>query len=193
MIVSNYEYRLRARASLGGSIFSGMWLMAVLAYAIMGAASSIVAPSVIGIFLIFGPLQVGMSAIYLGIARGKGAVDPADFLKGFLNDYVDNLLLGVISMVKIFLWSLLFVIPGIAKAYSYAMIYYIKNDHPQYNHEACMKESERIMSGHRMRLLLLDLSFIGWAIVGAMCFGIGTLWVGAYIETTRAQFYLTIR
>ena len=53
----------------------------------------------------------------------------------------------------------------------------------------CITESRRIMSGNKMRLFLLDLSFIGWYIVGALCFGIGTLWVNAYHQMARANFY----
>ena len=45
------------------------------------------------------------------------------------------------------------------------------------------------MNGNKMRLFLLDLSFIGWSIVGALCFGIGTLWVKAYVDTAHAEFY----
>ena len=80
-------------------------------------------------------------------------MDIADCAKGFLADYVDNLLLGLIAMVKVILWSLLFVIPGIVKAYSYSMIYYVKNDHPSFTWRECLAESERLMRGKRMNLV----------------------------------------
>ena len=52
-----------------------------------------------------------------------------------------------------------------------------------------LRESHRLMKGHRMELFLLNLSFIGWMIVGSLCLGVGTLWVSAYMETANAVFY----
>ena len=92
-----------------------------------------------------------------------------------------------------FLWSLLFVIPGIIKAFSYSMAYYVKIDHPEYDWNACIKESMRIMDGHKMELFVLMLSFIGWTIVGLCACGIGLLWVEPYIETAYANFYNSIK
>ena len=46
-----------------------------------------------------------------------------------------------------------------------------------------------MMRGNKWRLFCLHLSYIGWLIVGALCFGIGTLWVQAYMETATAAFY----
>ena len=91
--------------------------------------------------------------------------------------------------IFIFLWSLLFIIPGIVKSYSYAMCMYVKSDHPDYDWRACLDTSRQLMQGNKWRLFVLDLSFIGWYIVGAMVVGIGTLWVTPYHQATRAQFY----
>lgn len=49
-----------------------------------------------------------------------------------------------------------------------------------------------MMNGHRMELFLLDLSFIGWYIVGALCLGLGTLWVIPYHQAARTQFYVAL-
>ena len=69
------------------------------------------------------------------------------------------------------------------------MTFYIKNDHPEYTATEAITESRRMMDGHKMDFFLLQLSFIGWWIVGVLCFGIGTLWVQAYNETANAIFY----
>jgi uncharacterized membrane protein len=192
-MLSSSEYRQRARAALGGRIFGSLWLMALLAGAIVGAVLSLAGATVIGTILVYGPLYVGYAAIMLKLARGRGEVDIADSAKGFLEGYVDNLLLGLIAMVKIFLWSLLFVIPGIIKAYSYSMIYYVKNDHPSFTWRECLAESERLMKGKRMNLFLLDLSFLGWILLMPFTFGIGILWLSPYMEQSHAQFYESIR
>ena len=69
------------------------------------------------------------------------------------------------------------------------MCYYIMEDHPEYTWRECLDESERIMKGNRWRLFCLDLSFIGWFIVGLLCLGVGVLWVYPYKHTARAEFY----
>ena len=88
-----------------------------------------------------------------------------------------------------FLWSLLFCIPGIIKAYAYSMAYFVKADHPEYGWNQCLKTSIALMKGNKWRLFVLDLSFIGWYLVGALCLGIGTLWVTPYHQAAHAQFY----
>ena len=89
----------------------------------------------------------------------------AEIFEGFKADFVGNFLLGFLQSLFIALWSMLFVIPGIVKQYSWSMAYYVKIDHPDYDWRACLDESKRITMGHKGELFLLDLSFIGWAIV----------------------------
>ena len=124
-MLSSYELRLRARASLGGSIFGNIWLLSVLALVIVSAVTSLVSFTFVGPLLVIGSLSLGMASIFLRLARGKGAVDLTDLMKGFAIDYVGNLLLGILSRLYIFLWSLLLFIPGIMKAYAYSMIYFV--------------------------------------------------------------------
>ena len=49
------------------------------------------------------------------------------------------------------------------------------------------------MNGKKGKLFCLDLSFIGWMIVGSLAFGVGTLWVTAYMQSARANFYEDIK
>ncbi len=192
-MLSSFEYRQRARAALGGRIFGNLWLMALLANLIVMAVTGLVSASFVGYFLVFGPLYVGYASIMQKLARGRGEVDIVDCAKGFLVDYVDNLLIGLLTTIKVFLWSLLLVIPGIMKAYSYSMVYYIKNDHPSFTWRECLAESERLMRGKRWNLFCLDFSFIGWILLTAFTFGISALWVAPYMEQSHAQFYESIR
>ncbi len=75
-----------------------------------------------------------------------------------------NLLLGIYT----FLWTLLFIIPGIVKSHSYAMTPYILYEHPEYSANQAITESRRMMDGNKFRLFCLNLSFIGWSILCAM-------------------------
>lgn len=49
------------------------------------------------------------------------------------------------------------------------------------------------MDGHKWEKFVLDLSFLGWIIVGSLCLGVGTLWVTPYMEAANAQFYEYVR
>lgn len=65
----------------------------------------------------------------------------------------------------IFLWSLLFVIPGIFASFSYSMAPYILCEHPEMTARESIRESKKLMRGNRMRLFALELSFIGWQLL----------------------------
>ena len=88
-----------------------------------------------------------------------------------------------------FLWSLLFIIPGIIASYSYAMTGYILADHPELTASEAIERSKEMMSGNRFRLFCLHLSFIGWAILCAFTIGIGNLWLNPYRQASVAAFY----
>ena len=174
---------------LGNGIFHNLWLNAVLVCFIYSAILSVSA-SVPGATLILtGPISYGLAYVFLKQARDKQPMNVGDLFKGFTNDFGGTLLIGLMTTIFTALWSLLFVIPGIVKAYSYSMAYYIKLDHPEYNWKQCIDESQRMMKGYKMTLFIQDLSFIGWMIVGSLVLGIGTLWVVPYMQATRAQFY----
>lgn len=181
----------RAKLILGGRIFSDTWLLALLALAIADAIHSLagtVLPGV-GALLVTGPMALGGSYVILKLVRTRQKIDFKDLFAGFSQDIGQNILLGFLSSLFVALWSLLFVIPGIVKAYGYGMIYYIKADHPEYDWRTCLQVSQQMMYGHKMDLFVLDLSFIGWYFVGSLCLGVGALWVHPYHETTRALFY----
>ena len=93
------------------------------------------------------------------------------------------------SKFYLFLWTLLFIIPGIIKSFSYAMTYFIINDHPEYSINQAITESRRMMDGHKMEYFILCLSFIGWFILSCITLGIGFLWLIPYFYTTSAAFY----
>lgn len=186
----NYVFRAKAREQLGHSIFSTNWLMAL----VVGLVASMVISAGSSFFLVVGlmaegVLYYGISHIYLSLVRGKRkTVEIGDLFIG-ASKMGDLILLGLLKNVFLFLWSLLFLIPGVVKYYSYAMAYYIKYDHPEYDWNACITESRKMMDGHKWRLFCLDFSFIGWVIVGYICCFIGVLWVVPYMEAARANFY----
>lgn len=189
------ELKARARAQLGGGIFQNAWMVALavcLLIGLMETAASGVIPA-IGALLIIGPLEYGKAYLFLKQARDSQPMQLGDMFRGFQDDFGGTFLIGLMTNIFTALWSLLFVIPGIVKAYSYSMAYYIKLDHPDYGWKACIDESRRMMQGHKWERFVLDLSFLGWIIVGSLCLGVGSLWVTPYMEATRAQYYEYVR
>ena len=191
-MTSNAELRARARKTLGNGLFTNEWLFALLASLIASAVIGFTSTFIIG-FLIAGIVYIGIGKYYLG--RARRTVKHDDFMvliDGAKGDIGGNIILGLLIGIFTFLWSLLFIIPGIVKSYAYSMAYFIKIDHPEYTATQALDESQKIMKGNKMKLFLLDLSFIGWIILGSLCFGIGTLWVTAYMEAAHAEFYRDI-
>lgn len=184
----NKQLREKARGHLGGGIFQNLWLMTlvvVLIYdAIIGAANYIV----IGGILLSGLMEYGLCRVLVNNARGK-EMNVAALFDGFKENAGDALLLGLLKDIFIFLWALLLVIPGIIKYYSYSMSAFIQQDESNKKWRDCLDKSIQMMDGKKWKLFCLDLSFIGWYIVGFICLGIGILFVQPYHMQARAEFY----
>jgi len=95
----------------------------------------------------------------------------------------------LMQTVYVFLWSLLFVIPGIVAGYSYAMTGYILAEHPEMTAGEAVEKSKQMMSGNRFRLFCLQISFIGWDFLASLTLGIGHLWLTPYKQAATAAFY----
>ena len=92
------------------------------------------------------------------------------------------------------LWSLLFIIPGIIKAYEYKMIPYLLSEDPGMPMEEAFAESRRLMTGNKWKAFVLDLSFILWDIASALTCGIaGIFWVAPYKASTQAALYEAVK
>jgi len=92
-----------------------------------------------------------------------------------------------------FLWFLLFVIPGIVKYYSYAMVPYLMADNPNLDYKSALKLSMHMTDGHKGKMFVLDLSFIGWFLLAALTLGIGILFLMPYIFATKAELYFALK
>lgn len=189
-MISNAKIRERAREVLGKELFSGSWLYPVLIAIIVGAISAAVSFTLVGPIVVSGLLSVAAARYFLN--RVRGTIEPKQIeesIEGVKNNVFGSLLTGVLYNVFVFLGSLIFYIPGIIFGFSFSMAFYIINDHPEMTAMEALKESNRLMKGHKMQYFLLNLSFIGWMIVGSALFGVGTLWVTAYMSTASAVFY----
>ena len=190
----NKVFRANARAQLGGNIFSNNWLMALVACMIVDIIIT-VGNSFVGVvgIILGGFLSFGLARVFLQLIRGqKDKVEIGDVFCG-TDQFGSLIVLNLMVTLFTFLWTLLFIIPGIIKSYAYAMAFYIKHDHPDYDWKQCIDESRRMMDGHKWQLFCLDFSFIGWLFLGALCCGVGVLWVTPYMNASRANFYENLK
>lgn len=121
-------------------------------------------------FLVGGPFVLGLSIFLLTFFRAK-QVNNSLIFDGF-GQFAKAFLLQLLIWVKVFLWSLLFVIPGIVAYYRYSQAFFILADHPEYSVGKCIEESKRLMQGNKGKLFFLELSFIGWALLASIPSGI---------------------
>jgi uncharacterized membrane protein len=141
------------------------------------------------LFILALPLTWGFQTLFLGAVRG-GEATAKDMFEGYNKELFSRVLTTtLLYYVYVFLWSLLLLIPGCIKSYSYAMTPYILKDNPEMKNNAAIEESMRMMDGHKLERFLLDLSFIGWAILSILTCCIGFLWLVPYMNMAHVNFY----
>ena len=138
------------------------------------------------IFLIICPLAVGAASAFKRLlTSGEGNVT-SNMVDDTLSGYWRNVWGMLLMCIFITLWSLLLVIPGIIKSFSYAMTPYILKDYPELSPNQAINLSIKMMKGHKFDLFCLFLSFIGWIFLSILTLGVGLIWLMPYIQTTMA-------
>ena len=142
------------------------------------------------VFLVF-PLALGFYNAFrkLLVNQDTGLVrNTFDFSNYF------HKVLGMLQMyILTVLWTLLLVIPGIIKAFAYAMTPYILEENPELSTTEAIHRSRMMMKGHKFDLFWLYLSFIGWGILSVFTLFIGLLWLYPYMQTAVASFYEEVK
>tara|TARA_Y100000588_G_scaffold17576_1_gene18251 strand:+ start:212 stop:847 length:636 start_codon:yes stop_codon:yes gene_type:complete len=183
---SNSDLRYNSRQTLTGNWWPcvGLTVVYVLISFVLGLI-----PFVGGIasLIISGPIQLGLTIFYVSFIRA-GAPDFNKFFEGF-QDF--GRALAAFLLVSLFTigWTLLLVIPGIIAAYRYSQTFYVLMDDPDISAIDAIRKSSDMMSGAKMKLFMLHLSFIGWALLTIVTFGIGQLFLIPYVFVAQAFFY----
>lgn len=185
------ELKAKAKEQIKGKI--GIMLVISLIIAVITAAVAWIVSKIPYVGTAIAPLVVApaftlsITRVVLGITAG---VKPAvgDVFCGF-DDYWSAIKLHLLSGLYIFLWSLLFVIPGIVKTYAYSMAVYILAENKGKSARECIKESNAMTMGYKADLFILGLSFIGWSVLCIVTFGIALIWVMPYMQATYANAY----
>ena len=161
----------------------GFWFI-VIAVIIAALLFSILVSSVV---------EVGGCRYFLENREHKTPV--SQIFWGFREGRFGNIVWTIfIRNVYIFLWGLLFVIPGIIKGYSYKLIPYILAENPDISQERAFEISKQAMNGRKWDAFVLDWSFFGWELLNVLTLGIlGFFYVNPYFNATQAEFYAAIK
>ena len=138
-------------------------------------------------FVLGGVIQLGYTA-YLMKQHNKAHFEFQDLFSQFERfgqGFAQKFLRGL----YVFLWSLLFVIPGIMKNYAYAMTPYIMAENPEMTASEAIEASKQLMDGHKGELFILDLTFIGWDLLAVLTLNFGHIFLNPYRNAAYAAFY----
>ena len=211
---TNKEYKNAALAALKGNwapallasvIFIGIvWAVILPYYTVELAAYGLIKMepllmllllcfSWLGMLLLVRPIGVGFSNAFLQFMESGESDLTQKTFKGAFKGYWRNVWGIFLAGFFIFLWSLLLLIPGIIKGYSYALVPYLLKEHPELSANQCINLSCKMMEGRKFDLFWLQLSFIGWVILASLTLGIGLLWLVPYAEASFAAFYQDVK
>lgn len=172
---------------------SAVFSPAILLSLLLGFLIVLLIGVLISIFLLQ-PLGAGAKRFFLLNREHGRDTNFGELLYAFNNSYLNIVKTLFLQNLLIGLWSLLFVIPGIVKSYSYRMVPYILAEKPDLNWRDALSYSQEMMDGRKWDCFVYDLSYIGWFIVSALTLGIaGLFYVDPYKACSDAELYTVIR
>ena len=157
-------------------------------YALVGSAIGMVT-SGLGVLLLMPSLTVGMSFFAYLVYQGERPDVGQMFSFGF-DDFGRKLGGMLWSWLFTYLWSLLFVIPGIVKSIAYSMAPYLLAEYPNIPATEAIKVSMKITYRRKGDIFVFYLSYIGWYLLAGITFGLTHLFYsGPYMQTAFGGVY----
>jgi uncharacterized membrane protein len=184
------ELKSSAKNQISGKI-GILFAMFLIMFGIFIASNFVPVLGTIANYLVGAAFTLGGAWVFLKIAKGE-TVSVGNIFYGF-EDLWTAIKAQFFMGLFICLWSLLLIIPGIIKAYSYSMTYFILAENKGMSVLEAITLSRKMMDGHKMDLFLLFLSFIGWFLLVVITFGIAGIWVYPYLYATFTNFYLSVK
>jgi len=149
---------------------------------------------IIGLILMAFMLTLGVGKAKFFLDGFKGDVNINKLFTGFnTKDFLPILKTQMLSMLYIFLWSLLFIIPGFVKFYQYRYVHYLLSEDSSLSPKEVLRKSKAMTKGHKWNIFVLDLSFIFWILLELITFGMSAYFVAPYIEATNARLYNVLK
>lgn len=145
-------------------------------------------------YFIINPIQVGAASFFYRNRREKTGIGELAFAFN-RQDYLPVVKTMFLRGLYVFLWSCLLVIPGFIKTYEYRMVDYILAEHPDMPTKDVLNLSRQMMMGHKWNTFILDMSFFGWAFLGAISpFGlVNIFWTNPYMRATDVELYEVLK
>lgn len=183
--------------SAGGAGFGSEEISWTVGIAIMGILLAVFATMwVVGILwssFVGNVIRVGSCRYFVESQESKRSVGVGVLFSGFARGNYLNVV-KVMFMKGLFetLWTFLLIIPGIIKSYEYYLVPYLLAETPDLPYREALRISAEMMDGHKWRLFVLELSFLGWLLLGSLLCGLGIFFVHPYESATMAEFYLDL-
>jgi len=135
------------------------------------------------------PLEVGLRRFFMKATDGE--VKTGELFFAFKNNYLNVVKIMFLRDLFIYLWSLLFVIPGLVKSFQLYFVARILAEKPDISYREAAAKSKEMTNGDKLHILGLNLSFIGWMFLGMMVMGVGTVVVYPYMYEADEMLYRT--
>jgi hypothetical protein len=166
-------------------------LWALSARAALGVGLAALLLGLIWVIFVAPVLEVGRCRAMMESRVGK---PPFETLFAGFGPQYKNIVKGrFYANLRICLYALLLVIPGIIKSYEYFFVPYLLAENPALSPARAAALSRRMTDGEKWNIFVLQLSFLGWFILGALTFGIGRFFVEPYYQATMAELYAAMR
>lgn len=169
----------------------------IIAIAVAGVVMVVIGLIIVALVLVIdvfvaNPLEVGIRRFFTQNLNQSASVKEITY--AFDSNYKNIAKTMFYRDLYTFLWSLLFIIPGIVKAYEYRMIPYLLAENPMMSKEEAFAASKQMMDGQKWRTFVLDLSFFGWILLSGFTCGILSIfYVNPYVFSTEAALYERLR
>lgn len=196
--MNRVEIKNFAKEKLSGNLGS-IWKILIIALGISLASTCVFSilfnkmdadflDSLLGILMM--PLGIGTTAFFVSLIENTN-FEAKDLFK-YYHDFVKIIGVTVLMGLIVMLGYICFIIPGIILTLSYSLVPIILIKKPELGIVETLKYSREKMQGHKLDTFVLGLSFIGWAILGTLTFGILYIWLYPYMQLTFTKFYLNI-
>ena len=196
--MNRVEIKNFAKEKLSGNLGS-IWKILIIALGISLASTCVFSilfnkmdadflDSLLGILMM--PLGIGTTAFFISLIENEN-FEAKDLFK-YYHDFVKIIGVTILMGLIIMLGYICFIITGIILTLSYSLVPIILIKKPELGIVETLKYSREKMQGHKLDTFVLGLSFIGWAILGTLTFGILYIWLYPYMQLTFTKFYLNI-
>jgi len=182
MAIVRSEIKQAAKEQMKGKFWLVLGVILVNSIILGSTSATGIGPLILG-----GPLTLGLSIFLLNVVRNN---NPSfnNLFEGF-NNFVNSMIAYLLMALKILLWCLALIVPGIIKSLALSQTFYIMRDNPDIKPQDAMKMSEQMMMGHKGEYFVLGLSFFWWFVLSAVTFYIAFIYLVPYMSLTYANYY----